>query len=305
MAHDHSHELGHTHGPASYDLAFAIGVALNLGFVVVEAVYGFAVHSLSLLADAGHNLSDVLGLLLAWGAIYLSRKPPSPRWTYGFRRTSILAALANAILLFVAVGGIAWEALRRFAQPEPVSGATVMVVAAIGIAVNGITAMLFMSGRKSDVNIEGAYLHMAADAGVSLGVLVAGAIIRWTAWSWVDPAVGLLISAAITWSTWRLLRKSVGLALDAVPSSIDPSAVKAYLCELAGVAAVHDLHIWAMSTTETALTVHLVKPELSDEDALLTQIAKELHDRFGIEHTTIQIERGTGVQCHLAPDHVV
>jgi len=304
--HNHDHGHDHHHAPASYDTAFAIGVALNLGFVVVEGVYGVLAHSLSLLADAGHNLSDVLGLLMAWGAIYLSRKRPTARWTYGLRLSSILAALANAILLLVAVGGIAWEALRRFGHPEPVSGGTVMAVAAVGIAVNGITAFLFMSGRKSDVNIEGAFLHMAADAVVSLGVVIAGAIISYTGWLWLDPTVSLVIVAVITIGTWGLLRRSVALALDAVPEGIDPAAVKEYLVSQPGVASIHDIHIWAMSTTEAALTAHLVMPDAAIDDAFLARLSKELHDQHNIEHATLQVERGDpAVQCKLEPDHVV
>jgi cobalt-zinc-cadmium efflux system protein len=308
MAHNHSHghDHGHDHGPPTYNTAFAVGVFLNLGFVAVEAVYGLLAHSLSLLADAGHNLSDVLGLLLAWAAVHLSRRKPSPHWTYGMRRSSILAALANAVLLLIAVGGIACEAVRRFAHPEPVAGGTVMAVAGVGIAVNAATALLFMSGRKRDVNIEGAFLHMAADAAVSLGVVVAGAVIAHTGWLWLDPTVSLLIVAVITSGTWGLLRKSVAMALDAVPEGIDPAAVKACLAELPGVAAVHDLHIWTMSTTETALTAHLVIPGGTTGDAFLADVAKTLHDRFGIGHTTVQVERGDrGAACKLEPDTVV
>jgi cobalt-zinc-cadmium efflux system protein len=303
MAHDH-HDHDHHHGPANYNAAFAIGVALNLGFVIVEAIFGTLAHSLSLVADAGHNLSDVLGLLLAWGAMVLSRRLPTPRHTYGLRRSSILAALGNAAFLLVAVGGIAWESIQRLAHPAPVEGATVIWVAAVGIAVNAATALLFMSGRKGDVNIEGAFLHMAADAAVSLGVVVAGVVISFTHWLWLDPAVSLLIVVVITIGTWGLLRKSLNLAMDAVPERINPTAVKAYLCGLPGVTAVHDLHIWGMSTTEAALTVHLVKPEIADDDGLLFRAAKELHDQFGIEHPTIQIERG-GDRCKLEPDEVV
>ena len=312
MSHDHSHSRGHGHGhhhgPASYNAAFALGVALNVGFVAIEAGFGVAAHSLALLADAGHNLSDVLGLLMAWGAMFLSRQPPTRHRTYGLRRSSILAALANAILLLVAVGGIAWEAVRRFGHPAPVSGRTVTWVAAVGIAVNGATALLFMSGRKRDINVEGAFLHMAADAAVSLGVVVAGVVISFTGWRWLDPVVSLAVVAVITFGTWGLLRKSVNLAMDAVPEGIDPNAVRDYLAALPGVTAVHDLHIWAMSTTEAALTAHLVKPlvqpDAGDEDDLLARTARELHDQFGIEHTTIQIERGAD-QCRLAPDEVV
>jgi cobalt-zinc-cadmium efflux system protein len=305
-SHNNGHDHDHHHGPASYNLAFAVGVALNFGFVAVETVYGLLSHSLSLLADAGHNLSDVLGLLLAWGAVYLSRRKPSARWTYGLRRSSILAALGNAVLLLIAVGGIAWEAARRFAQPEPVAGRTVMAVAGVGIAVNAATALLFMSGRKKDINIEGAFLHMAADAAVSLGVVVAGAVIARTGWRWLDPSVSLVIVAVITAGTWGLLRKSVALALDAVPEGIDPVAVREFLAARPGVRAVHDLHIWPMSTTETALTAHLVIPEGPAGDVFLADLAKTLHEQFGIGHTTVQIERGEGgVACKLDSDTVV
>jgi cobalt-zinc-cadmium efflux system protein len=297
MGHDHDHA---EHGPINYTSAFALGVALNLGFVIIEATFGVLAHSLALLADAGHNLSDVLGLLLAWGAIYLSRRPPTQRRTYGLRRSSILAALANAIILLIAVGGIAWEAIQRFGHPAPVSGKTVIWVAAVGIVINTATAILFMTGRKRDVNIEGAFLHMAADAIVSAGVVVAGIVIAFTGWHWIDPLVSLLIVAVITIGTWGLLRKSLNLAMDAVPERIDPVAVRDYLAGLPGVKAIHDLHIWGMSTTEAALTAHLVRPEASDDDEFLTAIARELHDQFGLEHVTIQVERGSGGQsCKL------
>jgi cobalt-zinc-cadmium efflux system protein len=303
MAHDHAH---HDHAPRSFNAAFAIGVLLNLGFVVVEVVYGYFAHSLALLADAGHNLSDVAGLLLAWVAVYLGKRKPSVRHTYGLRRSSILAALANAVLLLIAVGAIAWEAIGRVGHPEAVSGGTVMVVAGIGIVVNTVTALLFMSGRKKDVNIEGAFLHMASDAAVSLGVLVAGVIISRTGWTWLDPVTSLAIVAVITIGTWGLFKKSVNLAMDAVPERIDPVAVKEFLSSLPGVTSVHDLHIWGMSTTETALTAHVVRPELDDHDAFLASVTKDLHDRFEIEHATLQIEQGTaGVLCRLEPDDVV
>jgi cobalt-zinc-cadmium efflux system protein len=303
MGHDHSH---HSHALTDYSRAFAIGILLNLGFVAVEGIYGFLAHSLALLADAGHNLSDVLGLLLAWGAMMLSRRKPTARKTYGLRRSSILAALLNALLLMVAVGAIAWEAIQRFAHPEPVAGGTVMLVAGVGIVINTITALLFMSGRKKDINIEGAFLHMAADAAVSVGVLVAGALILKTGWQWLDPVVSLVIVAVITIGTWDLARRSLNLAMDAVPEGIDALAVRQYLSGLPGVAAVHDLHIWGMSTTEAALTAHLVKPDAEDEDDFLTHTAHELHDRFGIEHATLQVERGNGaLPCKLAPEDVV
>ena len=281
----------HDHSPSDYNRAFAIGVALNVIYIVVEATYGFLAGSLALLADAGHNLSDVLGLLLAWGANYLVQRKPTQRHTYGWRKSTILAALTNAIILLVAMGGIAWEAVRRFSDPSPVAGKTVIIVAAIGVVINTATALLFLSGRKTDLNIRGAFLHMAADAGVSAGVVLAGVVILATGWPWIDPVVSLTITAIILVGTWGLLRDSFNLALDAVPAGIDPEAVKTYLSDLPGVTGVHDLHIWAMSTSETALTVHLVKPDARDDDALIEQASRELHDRFGIEHITIQWER--------------
>lgn len=304
MAHDRGR--GHSHAPANYNMAFAAGIALNTVFIVAEVVYGLRAHSLALVADAGHNLSDVLGLLLAWGAVALSRRLPTKRYTYGLRRSSILAALFNAMLLLIAVGGIAWEAVLRFAHPQPVVGGTVIVVAGIGIAINGATALLFMSGSKGDLNIRGAFLHMAADAGVSLGVVLAGVAIGVTGWLWLDPAVSLAIVAVITAGTWGLLRDSVNLALDAVPGDIDILAVQSFLESLPGVTEVHDLHIWAMSTTEPALTAHLVLPGLTDDDALLARACRELHDRFGIEHATLQLEHGDQRHpCDLAPGDVV
>jgi cobalt-zinc-cadmium efflux system protein len=286
MAHSHNH------GPANYHRAFALGVALNIGFVAVEALFGIVAGSVALLADAGHNLSDVLGLLLAWGAHYLAQRRPTERRTYGWRSSSILAALLNAIILLVAVGGIAWESIRRFGDPAPVATTTVMVVATVGIVINTATALLFMADRKRDLNIRGAFLHMAADAGVSAGVVLAGFTMLVTGWLWLDPVVSLLIAAFILASTWGLLRDSINLALDAVPPGIDLEAVEAYLAGLPGVIGVHDLHVWGMSTTETALTAHLVKPDAYNDDALISQASQELHDRFGIEHTTIQWERG-------------
>lgn len=289
--HNHTHDQGHSQAPADYNRAFAIGVALNVIYIVVEASYGFLAGSLALLADAGHNLSDVLGLLLAWGANYLVQRKPTQRHTYGWRKSTILAALANAIILLVAMGAIAWEAVQRFSDPAPVAGKTIIVVAAIGVVINTATALLFLSGRKKDLNIRGAFLHMAADAGVSAGVVVAGVIILATGWLWIDPVVSLTITAIILVGTWGLLRDSFNLALDAVPAGIDPEAVKTYLSDLPGVNGVHDLHIWAMSTSETALTVHLLKPDARDDDTLIEQASRELHDRFGIEHITIQWER--------------
>lgn len=286
--------MAHTHAPASYGRAFALGVALNAGFVLLEWIYGRISHSLALQADAGHNLSDVLGLLLAWGASVLAQRQPSYRRTYGLRRSTILAALINAVVLLFAVGAIAWEALGHLRQPAPVAGTTVIVVAAIGIVINTATALLFLRGQH-DLNIRGAFLHMAADAGVSLSVLLAGASIWATGWTWLDPVVSLVVAGVILLSTWTLLRDAIDLALDAVPRDIDLPAVRSYLRALPSVAEVHDLHIWGMSTTEAALTAHLVIPDGSANDALLARAEQELHDRFGIEHATLQVE--TSRQC--------
>lgn len=288
MAHDHSH---HHHEHSDYNRAFAIGVALNVAFIIIETVYGLMANSLALLADAGHNLSDVLGLLLAWGASYMVKRRPTQRHTYGWRKSSILAALMNALVLMVAIGAIAWEAIRRFNQPAPVAGQTIIIVAAIGVVINTITALLFISGRKHDLNIRGAFLHMAADAGVSAGVVVAGMIILASGWMWVDPLVSLVIAVVILIGTWGLMRDAFNLALDAVPKDIDPQVVGEYLSALPGVESVHDLHIWAMSTTETALTAHLVKPDSEDDDVLIEKARKELHEHFGIDHVTLQWER--------------
>ena len=307
-AHGHGHAHGHAHGPAAQDFsrAFAIGVALNIGFVVVEAAYGFLANSLALLADAGHNLSDVLGLLLAWGAAALVKRRPTARHTYGLKRSSILASLANAILLLVAVGMIVWEAVHRFGQPQPVAETTVLWVAAVGIVINTVTALMFVRGGKSDINIRGAFLHMAADAAVSLGVVIAALAVMATGWLWLDPAVSIAIAIVITLGTWSLLRSSLDLALDAVPETIDRPAIEAYLAALPGVTEVHDLHIWAMSTTEVALTAHLVRPDCPVDDGLLGRSARELAERFGIAHSTIQIESGDPDHpCRLAPAEVV
>ncbi len=298
MRHEHEHRTAHD------GRAFAVGIVLNLGFVVVEFIYGQLAHSLALVADAGHNLSDVLALLLAWGAMVLARRRPTPGRTYGMRRSSILAALVNAVVLLVAVGAIAWEAVRRFGAPSPVAEKTVIWVAAIGIVINAGTALLFLSGRKGDLNIRGAFLHMAADAGVSLGVVLAGVAILATGWWWLDPVVSLVIVVVILISTWDLLRDSVNLALDAVPEGVDLHGVRQYLAGLPQVVDVHDLHIWGMSTTETALTAHLVMTEAGCDDAFLARIEGELHRLFGIEHTTIQIETGNPAypcRCRLAP----
>ena len=315
---NHDHHDGHAHGPAgsqrgsvhdhapaSFGRAFAIGIALNITFVVVEAVFGVLGNSVALLADAGHNLSDVLGLVIAWGASILARQPPSLRFTYGLRSSSILAALFNAMFLLVAVGAIAWEALQRLSHPAPVAGVMVMIVAAVGIVINGVTAWLFASGRKGDINIRGAFLHMAADAAVSAGVVAAGAAILFTGWLWLDPIVSLAIAAVIIWGTWGLLRESVAMSLDAVPAGVDRAAVEAYLAGLPGVSDVHDLHIWGMSTTDTALTAHLVVPSGHPGDLFLMQAANEMVARFGIGHMTLQVETSADTVCRLAPDHVV
>lgn len=290
MAHDHGgHDHAHGHG-ANVGTTFLVGIGLNVVFVGVEAAYGVASGSVALVADAAHNLSDVLGLAVAWAAFLLARRKPSRRRTYGLRKTTVLAALANAVLLLVAVGGVVWEAIGRLRHPADVEGGLVMAVAAIGVVVNGASAVLFAKGRKKDANLRGAFLHLAADAAVSLGVVVAGAVILRTGWMWIDPAVSIVVSVVILMGTWGLLKESVDLALDAVPEGIDPEVVLAFLTELPGVLEVHDLHIWAMSTTETALTAHLVMATNACEPAFLANVGKELHDRFGIEHTTLQVE---------------
>jgi len=302
--HDHSHgHAGHSHAPDNFGWAFAIGAGLNTAFVIAELIFGYAANSLALISDAVHNLSDVIALLLAWGAMWLSQKQPTQRHTYGYRRASILAALFNAGLLLVAVGGIVVEAVNRLYSPAPVAGWTVVVVAALGVAVNGGTALLFMRGRHGDLNIRGAYLHMAADAGVSLGVVFAALIIMLTGWLWLDPAISLVIAAVVFWSGWGLARDSVNLALDGVPRSIELAKVRDYLAGLDGVSEVHDLHVWAMSTNETALTAHLVRPGGTD-DAFLHGVCAELSHRFNIHHPTLQIETGADV-CKLAPAGVV
>lgn len=293
--------VGHSHAPASFGTAFAVGITLNLGFVILEAAYGVFAHSLALIADAGHNLGDVLSLLLAWGATFLARTAPTERRTYGLRSSSILAALFNAIFLLIAVGAITWEAIRRFGDPMTVEPRTVIWVSMIGIAVNTVTALMFMSGRKRDLNIRAAFLHMAADAGVSLGVVVAGFLILATGLAWIDPVISLVIAAVITWGTWDLLRDSVNLALHAVPQGIEVAEVRRYLSSLPHVTEVHDLHVWPMSTTETALTAHLVRDVDDCDCALLDQAARDLHRKFEIQHATLQFET-VDHRCHLAPE---
>ena len=307
---EHAHTHGssghsHNHAPTSFGRAFFIGTMLNVGFVVVEAGYGVSVNSVALLADAGHNLSDVLGLLIAWGAATLSRRHPSAHYTYGLRRTSILAALFNAVFLLIAIGAIAFEAVQRLFHPQPVEGGVVMAVAAVGIVVNGITAWLFASGRKGDINIRAAFTHMAADAVVSAGVVVAGFLVIRTGWLWLDPAASLVIVAVIVVGTWGLLRSSVAMSLDRVPDGIAPAEVNSALLALPGVTRVHDLHIWPMSTTEVALTCHLVMPAGCPGDSFLHDASAMLHSEFEIGHSTIQVEQNEHEACVLAPATVV
>lgn len=290
--HAHGSGHGHAHAPADYGPAFAIGVTLNLAFVAVEATAGFLSGSMALIADAGHNLSDVLSLALAWGAAVLARRPAAGRFTYGFKSATILAAIANAGLLLVAIGAIAVETLNRIAAPPAVEGRTMMIVAGIGIAINAGTALLFFRGRKHDINIRGAYLHMAADALVSVGVVAAGALIVWSGQRWIDPVTSLIIVLVIAWGTWGLLKDSLKLGLNAVPEHIDESAVRRHLAGLPGVAAIHDLHIWPMSTTEAALTAHLAMPGGHPGDAFLHDLARQLEHDHSIGHVTVQIETG-------------
>lgn len=314
--HDHQHGQGHQHGhghgghghshaPSSFGRAFAIGTALNLTFVVVEAVYGLIAGSMALLADAGHNLSDVLGLLIAWSAMALARRKPSGRYTYGLRSSSILAALFNAVLLLVAISVIAIEAISRFADPEPVAGTTVMIVAGVGILINTATALLFVRGRKGDLNIRGAFLHMAADAGVSAGVVIAGLLIVLTGRTWIDPVTSLIIVAVVAVGTWSLLRDSVNMSLQAAPVGVDPERIESFLSKQPGVAGVHDLHVWPMSTTETALTAHLLIPAGYPGDGFSAEIVRLLKGLFGIDHATLQIETDADTLCVLESGDVV
>lgn len=289
-AHGHAHGHGHAHAPASYGRAFLIGTLLNVTFVIVEGGYGIATQSMSLLADAAHNLSDVLGLILAWIAYRLAQRAPSKQRTYGLRKSTILAALANAVLLLVAVGGIGWEAIGRLREPAPIQGGVLIAVAAIGVVINAVSAMLFASGSKDDANLRGAFLHLAADAAVSLGVVVTGIVILFTGWMWLDPVVSILVSIVILGGTWGLLKQSVNLALDAVPDGIDADAVQKYLASLPGVVEVHDLHIWPLSTTETALTAHLVMTTGSCEPHFLGAVGKVLHQKYRVGHSTLQVE---------------
>ena len=294
--HAHSHSHGHSHAPSDFGKAFAIGIALNIGFLAIETVYGFIANSMSLLADAGHNLSDVLGLVVAWAAAVMAKRAPSPRFTYGLKKAPILAALANSLFLLIAVGAIGAEAIRRLIHPSSTEGEVVIVVAAIGISVNGATALLFSRGREHDINIRGAYLHMAADASVSAAVVAAGFVILWTGQRWVDPAMSLIVSVVILWGSVGLLKESVWMSLAGVPAGIDSDQVEGALREIEGVDAIHDLHIWPLSTTETALTAHVVTQLAGEPDALLDRARLVLHG-FRIEHCTIQVER------HHPADH--
>jgi cobalt-zinc-cadmium efflux system protein len=309
--HEHGHDHGHGgHGhhhavdPNGNQRAFALAIGLNTIFVAIEFTYGFIANSTALMADAGHNLSDVLGLALAWGAAMLAKSAPNRHFTYGLRSSSILAALFNALLLMMACGAIGWEAVHRFSNPSPVAGWTVSIVALVGVAVNGVSAWLFMAGSKGDLNVRAAYQHMAADAVISLGVVVSGAVIMYTGWTWLDPAVSLVIVVLIVLSTWSLLKESLRMVLAAVPASVDPHQVRQFLGDLPGVSETHDLHIWAMSTTETALTAHLVMPEGYPGDQQIDDIVAHLKEQFSIHHCTLQIEQGTtnhGCSLHSEP----
>jgi cobalt-zinc-cadmium efflux system protein len=309
MGHDHhdhrDHHGHHHHAPSSPGRAFAIGIALNLGFVVVEVTYGVIAHSVALLADAGHNLGDVLGLGLSWGATALATLKPSTRRTFGFRRSTIVASVANALILLFVTGGLTWESIRRLASPEPAQGKTMVVVALVGAVINTASALLFMADSKKDLNLRSAFVHLASDAVLALGVAVAGAVIIFTGWLWLDPAVSIVLAVTILAGTWSLMRKSMNLMLDAVPEGIDPDEVKRYLAALPGVVEVHDLHIWAMSTTETALTTHLVMPGKSCEPTFIAEACRKLHEKFDIDHATLQVDPAEAPTCALAPDDVV
>jgi cobalt-zinc-cadmium efflux system protein len=304
--HEHQHDHHHHHAPQNFNFAFMVGISLNFIFVVIEATYGYLSNSLALTADAGHNLSDVAGLLVAWGAIWLTSKKPTSRYTFGLRKSSILSALFNALLLMIAIGIIIWEALHRLWNPSLVDHKTMIIVASIGIFINSITALLFFKGKDEDINISGAYLHMAADALISLGVVISGVIISYTSWYWLDPLVSIIISFVIIYGTWDLLKNSMHLSMDAVPQNIDPSAVRKYLESIDDVIDVHDLHIWAMSSTETALSAHLTIKKNSLENNQMLEITNHLKNKFKILHSTIQTELyDENFQCHLKPEDVV
>jgi cobalt-zinc-cadmium efflux system protein len=302
--HGNGHGHSHDHGVVDYNRVFAIGIVLNVVFVIIEVVYGLLTDSLALIADAGHNLSDVVSLLLAWGANALAARSSTERRTYGYRKATVMASLASAVLLLVALGGITMEAIRRFGNPTPVEGMTIVIVAGVGIVINTLTALLFVRGQKHDLNLKGAFLHMAADAGVSLGVVIAGVVILLTGRLWVDPVISLGIVVVILIGTWGLLRDSLNYAMDAVPNGIELSAVREYLHTFDHVNRIHDLHIWPLSTTEVALTVHLVVDDETLDNSFLGNIQKQLHQEFGIGHSTIQVETASGLQeCNL-DDHI-
>jgi cobalt-zinc-cadmium efflux system protein len=298
--HDHDHHhggIGHSHAPDTFGWAFAIGIALNIAFVFGEAIVGFVVNSTALLADAGHNLFDVLGLGAAWFATILAKRAPTARYTFGMKGSTILAALFNGVFLLVAVGAIGWEALLRLMNPVEVHGLWVMVTAGLGIFVNGGTALLFARGRKDDINIRGAYLHMAADAAVSAGVVISGLLMLELGWTWLDPVTSLVIVAVIIWSSWSLLREALVMSMSAVPSSVDAKAVRQFLSQQKGVSNVHDLHIWATSTTDVALTAHLLMPGGHPGDTFLADLCDALEHHFNIGHATLQIETGPETVC--------
>ena len=312
MGHDHGHGHVHTHGHthaqdgARYGRAFALGIALNLAFVVVEVAYGIVGHSVALLADAGHNVGDVVGLAMSWGATALASLKPSSRRTFGFRRTTIIASVSNALILLFMTGALTWESVLRFFSPEPAHGKTMIVVALVGAVVNAGSALLFMAGGKKDLNVRSAFVHLASDAVLAVGVAIAGAVILATGWLWVDPAVSLVLALTILFGTWSLMRRSMNLMLDAVPEGIDPDEVKTFLEALPGVVEVHDLHIWAMSTTETALTAHLVMPYASHHPTFLAKVCHDLHEDFDIDHSTLQIDpQEAPTPCALARTHAI
>ncbi len=306
-SHRHSHGAGHSHShvPADFGTAFAVAAVLNVALILAQVIVGVAANSIALLADAGHNLGDVLGLLVAWAAHVLARRQPTERYTYGLRSASILAALFNAATLLIAAGAIVWEAVRRMSAPGDVAGGAVIAAAAAGIVINGFSAWLLMRGHRDDLNVRGAFLHLLADAGVSVGVVLGGIVILMTGWNWVDPVISILISVVIVWGTWGLLRESTQLAMNAVPSRIVASEVRESLAQLPGVTSVHDLHIWAMSTTEIALTAHLVMPSGHPGDTFLVETGRMLDHRFGIAHPTLQIELSDAGACALEPSHIV
>jgi cobalt-zinc-cadmium efflux system protein len=303
--HDHDHDH-HGHAATSVGRAFLVGITLNLAFVGVEVVFGLLAQSMALVADAAHNFGDVLGLGLSWGATALARLKPSSRRTFGFRRSTIVASAANALILLFVTGGLTWESIRRLVEPERPRGLTMIVVAIVGAVVNGVSALLFMRDREKDLNLRSAFLHLASDAALAVGVAIAGGVILLTGWLWVDPLVSIVLALTILGGTWSLMSKSLNLMLDAVPERIDPEAVRAFLGKLPEVVEVHDLHIWAMSTTETALTAHLVMPDARCSPTFLSDACRQLHDRFGIAHSTLQIDpQGAPAPCALASDDVV